>query len=138
MRIKYFPNEVLAICQLKVCQLKIYLGLPTYEFADLAELMSYDNYTAKTEIALTIKKIHDLGLITFRSYSTFEEIQKYIKVLGPKTFRDYSTYSNESKLKSNQSRLKRKPGRKTRRRVGSKKMTIWGKTYWELSQVLGS
>ncbi len=48
--------------------------------------MRHDNYTAKAEIALAIKKIQVLGLITFRGCSTPHELPKSIDVLGPKTY----------------------------------------------------
>ena len=97
--------------------------------------MSHDNYMAEAEIVLAIKKFQVLRLITFRNYSTTQEIQKFIAVLEPKTFRECNTHFNESKFQSNQSRWKRKPGKKTRRRVGVEKSLVGGKPAGELSQV---
>ncbi len=53
--------------------------------------MSHDNCIIEIEIVLAIKKIEVLGLITFRNYSTPQEIQNFIKVLRPKTFKTCST-----------------------------------------------
>lgn len=97
------------------------MKLSANEVFDKAGFINYDNHIVKVEIALTIKKIQVLGLITFGSCSTPQEIQKFIEVLELNTFRGCSTHFNESKFKSKQSRKKKKPHKKTRRRVGGRK-----------------
>ena len=91
--------------------------------------MNNNNHTAETEIASAIKKIQVLGPITLRDCSTIPEIQISIEVLGYQTFRDCSIHSNELKFKSNQSNQKRKPGKRTRKRVEGRNMASLGKFY---------
>ena len=60
----------------------IYLRLLTNQISGKADLISYNNYIAKVEITLVIKKIQVLGPITFKNCSFFQEDQNFIRVLG--------------------------------------------------------
>ena len=53
--------------------------------------MSHDNHIIEAEITFIIKKYQVLGILTFRSYSSPQEIQNCIEVLGPKIFGSWNT-----------------------------------------------
>ena len=59
--------------------------------------MNYDNYTIKVEIELAIKKIHVLGLITFRKCSTLQKIQK-----SNFETKNHRNYSNSNKIQKSE------------------------------------
>ena len=64
----------------------IYLGLLADQVFGKIKLISYDNDTAKVEIALVLQKIEVLGPITFEGCSSSQKTQNSIGFLRLITF----------------------------------------------------